>query len=129
MPSDLHFWSSLELQVCENLRDEAAFGEWTSDMEALVNGVVSCAVELSDCSPMPVGAHRNLDRRPVACVDIGFPVVSLYGSAAAMRRLAQAATRAAEEAERLPRPQSTAMTPPLHRPLAFAENAGGLSGA
>lgn len=103
-----------------------AFGESTSDTEALVKGVVSCAVELADSSPMPVGAHRNLDGQPVACVDIAFPVVSLYGSAAAMRRLAGAATRAAEEAERLPLREPPVARPAFRRPLAFAEDAGEL---
>jgi hypothetical protein len=90
-----------------------------------VTGVLSCAVELPE-SPMPVGAHRNSDGRAVACVDIVSPVVSLYGSAAAMRRLAQAAARAADQAERL------TLTPPatarrgFRRSLAFAEDAGEL---
>jgi len=103
-----------------------AFDESTSDAEALVKGVVSCAVELADSSPMPVGAHRNWDGRPVACVGIACPVVSLYGSAAAMRRLAGAATRAAEQAERLPPPEPEGPTPAFRRPLAFAEDAGDL---
>ena len=94
-----------------------------------MNGVVSCAVELVDSSPLPVGAHRNPDGQPVACVDIAFPDVSLYGSAAAMRRLAGAAAKAAQEAERLPLPEPTAARQAFRRPLAFAEDAGELPGA
>jgi hypothetical protein len=94
--------------------------------EATVTGVLSCAVEVAESSQMPVGVHRNSDGKAVACVDIVSPVVSLYGSAAAMRRLARAAARAADEADRL------TLTPPatarrvFRRPLAFAEDAGEL---
>jgi hypothetical protein len=114
MPSRLRCDRDLELQV-------GFAGRGTT-----VTGVLSCAVELAESSPMPVGAHRNSDGRAVACVDIVSPVVSLYGSAAAMRRLAQAAARAADQAERL------TLTPPatarrvFRRSLAFAEDAGEL---
>jgi hypothetical protein len=94
-----------------------------------VKGVLSCAVELADASPMPVGAHRNPDGETVACIDIAFPVVSVYGSAAAMRRLARAATKAADEAERLPLAEATGARPVFRRSLAFAEDAGELPGA
>jgi hypothetical protein len=93
-----------------------------------VRGVLSCAVELADSSPMPVGAHRNPDGQSVACVDIAFPVVSLYGSAAAMRRLAGAATKAADEAERLPVQEHVVARPVFRRSLAFAEDAGEFPG-
>ena len=79
---------------------------------------VSCSVMLSDSAPMPIGAHRNDDGRAIACVDVVFPCeLSLYGSPRAMRRLAAAATKAANEAERLPVPKAS--RPPFSRPLAF----------
>lgn len=96
---------------------------------AIVTGIVSCAVELSESSPMPVGAHRNPDGQPVACVDIAFPVVSLYGSVAAMRRLAGAATKAADEADCLPCRSAAIVGPVFRRSLAFADDAGELRDA
>jgi hypothetical protein len=55
-------------------------------------------------------------------------VVSLYGSAAAMRRLAGAATKAADEAERLPVQEHVVARPVFRRSLAFAEDAGEFPG-
>jgi hypothetical protein len=127
MPSGLRSRTAWNYKCLGEARHEdVVFGESTSDVEPVVNGVVSCAVELADLSPMPVGAHRNWDGQPVACVDIAYPVVSLYGSAAAMRRLAGAATRAAEQAERSPPPEPVGPAPAFRRPLAFAEDAGDL---